>query len=612
MSRHTSRHGIGPGSPNAALELAVVILLLAVAVADVGVQLAARLDRVRGPSWNPLIAPAQLATGKRQLPHAAIFTVPALLALVTVIGTVAVSWWLRRRPRAGARDEHVDRAARLLATPRQLRPMSERSAARVAERLGVSAPGLPVARSVLGNILLYATWEEMQLCVGGPRRFKSVGVAIPTLLAAPGPGLFTSNKPDGYVATRLTRERHGTVWNLDPAAITGSGHAEWWWNPLSYLALGSRPQKRAQELAGAFVDAYRHPDARPDPFFDPKGEHLVANFLMAAWLDGRYLPDAYRWTTRPRDETPAKILAAHGRELPYASVMGEINAAPEQRSGIYGTAERILQFLQEPEIAAWLAPTEQPRPEFDAAAFVRSSDTLYLHSQEGRGSEAGLVTAMTMAVCEHAVELAKASRGGRLATPLVGVLDEACNICRWAALPSLYSHYGSRGIPLTLLAQSWSQMREVWGENGVEQLWSAANVKTFAGGVDEEPFLRRLESLIGEYNRATYSPSVSQGGRGAGNQRSTSWQLTPTPILSVAELRALPKEQNFPTERRPRPRPTCRGLVFASGVPPVLVRPEYWWLGPHAADVRRSQEIYDRPLAPADAAPVNPWLSAAA
>jgi hypothetical protein len=374
MSRHTSRHGTGPGSPHAALELAVVVVLVAVAAADAGVQLAAHLDRVRGPSWNPLIAPVQLATGKRTVPHAAIFTVPALLVLVTVIGTAAASWWLRRRPRGGGRGEHVDRAARLLATPRQLRPMTERSVARVAERLGVSAPGLPVARSVLGNTLLYATWEEMQLCVGGPRRFKSVGVAIPTLLAAPGAGLFTSNKPDGYVATRLTRERHGTVWNLDPAAITGSGHADWWWNPLSYLSLGSRPQKRAQELAGAFVDAYRHPDARPDPFFDPKGEHLVANFLMAAWLDGRYLPDAYRWTTRPRDETPAKILADHGRDLPYASVMGEINAAPEQRSGIYGTAERILQFLQEPEMAAWLAPDGQRRPEFDAAAFVRSSD----------------------------------------------------------------------------------------------------------------------------------------------------------------------------------------------------------------------------------------------
>ena len=609
MSRHTSRHGTGPGSPDTAIAVSVVAAFIVAAVADAGVHLAAKLDTIAPPSWNPLVAAIQLAKGKRQVPHAAMFIVPALLLAAALVVVLLGSLWLRRRP-AGASGSG-DRAARLMANRRQLRPLTERSVARVAERLGVDAPGLAVARSVIGNTLLYATWEEMQLCLAGPRRMKTTGVAIPTVLAAPGACLSTSNKPDLYVSTRYTREQLGGVWNFDPAAITGSGIAEWWWNPLSYLSLGTRPQKRAQELAGAFVDAYRHPAAKPDPFFDPKGEQLVANFLMAAWLDGRYLTDAYHWTTKPRDETPAKILRRHGRELPYASVMGEINAAPEQRSGIYGTAERIMQFLQETEIAAWIAPEPAGRPEFDAAAFVRSTDTLYLHSQEGRGSEAGLVTAMTMAVCEHAVDLAKQSPGGRLPVPLVGMLDEACNICRWAALPALYSHYGSRGIPLNILAQGWSQMREVWGENGVEQLWSAANVKTFGGGVDEEPFLRRLESLIGEYNRATYSPSVSHGGAQRG-QRSTSWQLTPTPIMTVADLRALAKEENFPTERRPRPRPTCRGIVFASGVPPVLVKPEYWWLGRSAADVRRSQELYDRPAAASGAAPVNPWLTAAA
>ena len=103
------------------------------------------------------------------------------------------------------------------------------------------------------------------------------------------------------------------------------------------------------------------------------------------------------------------------------------------------------------------------------------------------------------------------------------------------------------------------------------------------------------------------------GGGGQRGQRSTSWQLTPTPIMPVADLRALPKEENFPTKRRPRPRPTCRGIVFASGVPPVLIQPEYWWLGNHAADVRRSQELYDRPAVPAvAAATVNPWLSTVA
>ena len=38
------------------------------------------------------------------------------------------------------------------------------------------------------------------------------------------------------------------------------------------------------------------------------------------------------------------------------------------------------------------------------------------------------------------------SRLGGLALPLVAVLDEVANVCRWRELPDLYSHYGSRGI----------------------------------------------------------------------------------------------------------------------------------------------------------------------
>jgi hypothetical protein len=37
------------------------------------------------------------------------------------------------------------------------------------------------------------------------------------------------------------------------------------------------------------------------------------------------------------------------------------------------------------------------------------------------------------------------------------LLDEAANVCRWRDLPNLYSHYGSRGIVLMTILQSWSQ-----------------------------------------------------------------------------------------------------------------------------------------------------------
>lgn len=46
------------------------------------------------------------------------------------------------------------------------------------------------------------------------------------------------------------------------------------------------------------------------------------------------------------------------------------------------------------------------------------------------------------------------SSGGRLGTPLLGVLDEAANVCRWRELPNLYSLYGSRGIVLMTILQS--------------------------------------------------------------------------------------------------------------------------------------------------------------
>ena len=138
-------------------------------------------------------------------------------------------------------------------------------------------PGLPIARAVAGGQTLYATWEDMQCDIWGPRKGKSSSRAIPTVLAAPGAAFATSNKPDLYAATRAVREQHGRIWNFDPEAIA-AGEPDWWWNPLSYVT----SDRRALELTDAFVGAYRDPDARPDPFFDPAGQELVSHLLRAA------------------------------------------------------------------------------------------------------------------------------------------------------------------------------------------------------------------------------------------------------------------------------------------------------------------------------------------
>jgi type IV secretory pathway TraG/TraD family ATPase VirD4 len=178
-----------------------------------------------------------------------------------------------------------------------------------------------------------------------------------------------------------------------------------------------------------------------------------------------------------------------------------------------------------------------------------------------------------LAVCEAAEEIAKRSRGGRLAVPLVAVLDEAANVCRWRRLPDLYSHYGSRGIVLLTILQSWSQGVEVWGRDGMRKLWSAATVKVYGGGVSEVEFLEELCKLIGEYDAPSRQETHShrQG-------RSTSRSVRQAPILDVADLAAMPRG---------------RVVVMASGTRPTLAAPIPWMAGPDAPKVRASLAAHD-------------------
>ncbi len=142
----------------------------------------------------------------------------------------------------------------------------------------------------------------------------------------------------------------------------------------------------------------------------------------------------------------------------------------------------------------------QKRRHAGNSAFAAGTDTLYALSMEGPESASALSTALIGQVFDAASRLAGTLPGRRLGTPLTVVLDEAANVCKLAELPNLYSHFGSRGIVVMTILQSAVQGYEVWGENGLRKLWSAANLKIYGGGVADEPWLRELSNLIGVHD----------------------------------------------------------------------------------------------------------------
>ena len=182
------------------------------------------------------------------------------------------------------------------------------------------------------------------------------------------------------------------------------------------------------------------------------------------------------------------------------------------------------------------------------------------------------MAALTDAVLKAGETAGGAMPGRRLDPPLLSVLDEAANICRIRRLPSLYSFYGSRGLPIITILQSYAQGVDVWGREGMRKLWSAANVRTYGGGVAETDFLDEMSRLIGEHDVTTRSTSSGRG------HRSVSRQTRRQRILDVSDLGALPRG---------------RMVVFASGAPPALGRTCPWQTGPYAEAIRASLARWD-------------------
>jgi type IV secretory pathway TraG/TraD family ATPase VirD4 len=480
---------------------------------------------------------------------------------------------------AAVRRSGTDRTTSLGAA-RELRELSPRRAAARATRLradlaGVNprrvAPsdtGVALGRPAGARAVLRASWEDVLLAVMAPRTGKTTALSVPTILNAPGAVVATSNKSDLWAATAELRARRtgGRIWVFDPQQIAHTDRT-WWWNPLR----GVTSVEEAHRLAGHFIQEVRGERGDRD-FWSAAAHDLLTGLLLAAALDGRTLVEVYEWLNDPALTTPIELLRRREEIAVAASLLGRSIGAPETRDGVYETARTAAQCLRDRHIMAWVTPSPAVLPELDAAEFAASRDTLYLLSKEGAGAAAPLVAALTDRIMREATRLAE-RRGGRLDPPLIVVLDEAANVCRIADLPDLYSHFGSRGItPLTIL-QSYRQGARVWGENGMDALWSAATIKLVGPGLDDARFAEDLSRLVGEHDITIRT--VSHGDR----RRSDSLSVRRQRILGPEDIRALPRGT---------------ALLLATGTRAALIRLMPWFDGPDAVTIRHAAADAER------------------
>ncbi|WP_405451181.1 type IV secretory system conjugative DNA transfer family protein [Streptomyces erythrochromogenes] len=536
---------------------------------------------------NALIRPDQLWPGLGEtslLIGARILPVLVLLVLAAASGL----WWSRRKGTLGGnRKRRIEGTAKakdiapVLAAAITEKARSLRPSLKDAQRIAPSDTGI-----LLGNLQGSKTevrmgWEDVAVAIMAPRSGKTTSLAIPSILAAPGAVLLTSNKAagDAYTACFDARSRVGRVWSMDPQQIAHAPRTMWW-NPLA----DAKSLEGAGRLAGHFLAASVDASQQGD-FWSKAGSNVLSQLFLAAALDNRPITDVMQWLAFPADRRPLDILRDHGFTAVAAQLKGTVEGPPETRDGVYETARQYASALLSADIATWVTP-QKDVPEFRPADFVASTDTLFLLSKDGGGGASALIAACADSVMRAATTRAERT-GGRLDPPMLAILDEAANVCKISDLPDLYSHLGSRGIiPITIL-QSYRQGQKVWSDAGMDAMWSAATVKVIGAGIDDPDFADKLSRLIGDHDVETKSTSISDSGK------STSISMRQERILPADRIRALPKGT---------------ALLFATGLRPAALDLRPWYLEPGAGDLAAASKAVSEAItarAVAKAAPTQ-------
>ncbi|MET9486362.1 TraM recognition domain-containing protein [Nocardia sp. NPDC006630] len=540
------------------------------------------------PRQNIPINPIALAIalGKGTLHWPVFATVIVVLVIVAALAYVFMK--KRHKTRKAVGRLPVDDKAEHMGNGGAISALTEAGVRAKADQLGMrlgrnDIPGVPIGMSVADNCMLYGSYEDLHIDIWGPRQGKTTSRVIPAILAAIGPVVVTSNKRDVVDATRDVRDSKGSpIFIFDPQDIAGDpmnsddrAH-NWFWDPLAWVdAHNPGCEVRAARLAGHFADASDMSGSvttSTDSYFDQEAEDLLGGLFLAAAVDERPITQIWDWVTNPLDTEPIELLRRSGRFHFVASGLAQqYNVDDRTRSGVFGTAKKMVGCLRMSNVHRWIS-REFGGQQFDELAFIRDNGTLYCLSLEGRGSAAPLVSALTEAVIDIAMREASRSHGGRLEIPLLAVLDEAANVVRWKDLPKQYSHFGSRGIVVMTVLQSWAQGARCWGVDGMEALWAAANVKVLGSGVDDTKFLQERSEAIGDYDSISSSVSESSGGK------SYSRSLGSSRTFNVHGLATLPRG---------------RAIVFSSGAPAVLVRTVPWWEGEYSDEVQKSITHHD-------------------
>ena len=427
----------------------------------------------------------------------------------------------------------VSRASRRLPRhwplPRSRAALSADPVGEVQARIAALGGG-PYLGTTRSGVWRVAGRERAVLVLGPPRSGKSSAVMIPALLSHTGAAVSASTKPDVLAATAAARSRSGEVWRFDPAGPPGDSSAcGLRWSPVTSSGSwdGALMMARAM-VAGAGVGA----GTSDATHWAKRATALLAALLHAAALSDRGIDVVLDWVLRHELDTPGIAVEQHDSRQACGVLTGLQNTEARERSSICSAAaDAIDAYTSDAALAT------ATNPNFDADAFVRSRDTIYVHAPAEQQALAAPL------VCGLLADIRRATYTAHQHDALPGrvlfALDEVANIAPLPELPAIASEGGGQGLALLAALQDLSQARVRWGA-AADGFLTLFGTKVILPGVADQRTLEAVSTALGEYDRRQISHTRRRPSQGFFAEMSHTVSTQRQRVLSPGEVANIP------------------------------------------------------------------------
>jgi type IV secretion system protein VirD4 len=366
---------------------------------------------------------------------------------------------------------------------------------------------------------VWATPERAVLVLGPPRSGKTSSIIVPSVLAANGPVISTSTKPDVMTFTAPSRGRAGETLLYDPSGTVErpNGVAPLAWSPVSACSQWDEALLVARLMVvsstGGSIGARQLANGL-DNHWHERSSALLAALLHSASLEGAPMSAVLRWVDRHQSGPAQSILDQAGNELAGDLLGGIATTDQRELSGIWSTASGVLNAYHS---NAAMASTTGPA--FDPAAWCETRGTIYIcASARHQEMVSPLVVALLSEIrtatfrrdtnrkANRNIDLAKVDRGQRGESPLLFALDEMANIAPLPDLQKTLGDGGGQGLITLACLQDMSQARARWGPEADGWL-SLFGATVMLRGIEDVRTLEMLSTLAGEEEVVTRSLS---------------------------------------------------------------------------------------------------------